>query len=110
MDVKVTVQNTGNIAGAEVVQVYIRDLVSTVRRPYKELKGVARVFLQAGEEKEVSIRLDASSLSFYDEREQCWMAEKGTFDILLSKSSAEEAIQHTLRLNLERDIASYGTC
>lgn len=110
MNVHVTVRNTGNVAGAEVVQVYIRDVACSVRRPRKELKGVARVFLRPGEEKEIAICLDALSLSFYDEREQCWLAKKGAFDILLATSSAEEAVVHTLRLDLDRDIISQGTC
>lgn len=110
MDIHVTVRNTGNIAGAEVVQVYIRDVASSVRRPRKELKGVRRVFLQPREEREVIVRLDALSLSFYDEKERCWLAEKGTFDILLATSSAEEAVVHTLRLDLQSDIFSHGTC
>ncbi|KAJ9095153.1 hypothetical protein QFC20_006722 [Naganishia adeliensis] len=110
VDIHVTVRNTGNIAGAEVVQVYIRDVASSVRRPRKELKGVRRVFLQPREEREVIVRLDALSLSFYDEKERCWLAEKGTFDILLATSSAEEAVVHTLRLDLQSDIFSHGTC
>jgi beta-glucosidase len=109
-DVKVTVQNTGNTAGAEVVQVYIRDLASSVRRPRKELKGIGRVYLQPGEEKEVIVRLYALSLSFFDEAERCWIAEKGAFDILLATSSAESAIRHTLRLDLKNNISSHGIC
>jgi beta-glucosidase len=105
----VTVGNTGTIAGAEVVQIYVRDMTSSVRRPGKELKGVRRVFLQPGEEKEVIVRLDALSFSFYDEKDRCWLAEKGAFDILLSTSSAESAVLHTLSLDLESDISSHGT-
>jgi beta-glucosidase len=85
-------------------------VASSVRRPVKELKGVKKIYLQPGEEKQVTLSLDALSLSFYDERDKCWLAEKGAFDILLSRSSSDDAVVHSLRYDLERDITSTGVC
>jgi len=64
--VTVSVTNTGKRAGAEVVQMYIRDVVSSVTRPVKELKGFAKVFLEPGETKDVLIEITPDSLAFFD--------------------------------------------
>lgn len=110
LNVRITVKNTSKRAGAEVVQVYVRDLACSVRRPSKELKGFQKVFLQPGEEKRITLHLDALALSFYDEVEKAWIAEKGAYHILLSTSSSDDAVLHTLRYDLESDISSIGVC
>ncbi|MCF0196819.1 MAG: glycoside hydrolase family 3 C-terminal domain-containing protein [Bacteroidaceae bacterium] len=83
----VTVKNIGPRAGAEVVQLYIHDSASTVERPYKELKGFQKVYLQPGESKDVSITINAQSLSFFDEATHAWKAELGDFTALVGNSS-----------------------
>ena len=87
LTVTVDVTNTGSRAGAEVVQVYVSDVKASVPRPVKELKGFRKVFLQPGETKSVSVTLDRSSLSFYDEISQSWKAEPGEFAIMAGTSS-----------------------
>ncbi len=83
----VTVKNTGNRAGAEVVQLYINDAKASVERPYKELKGFQKVFLNPGESKEVNITIDSKSLSFFDEKAHDWKAESGEFTALVGNAS-----------------------
>ena len=76
----VDVTNTGSMAGAETVQLYVRDLKSSLPRPVKELKGFRKIRLLPGETKQVSITLDKSALSFYDDRAGEWVAEPGDFE------------------------------
>lgn len=83
----VTVTNTGKRAGAETVQLYIHDVKSSVDRPYKELKGFKKVFLQPGESQDVTITIGKEALSFYDEASQAWKAEKGDFEALVGTAS-----------------------
>jgi beta-glucosidase len=82
-----TVKNTGKKAGAEVAQLYISDLKSSLPRPTKELKGFEKVFLNPGEEKEVSITIDKAALSFFDTDKHAWVAEPGDFEALIGNSS-----------------------
>ncbi|MBD8084378.1 glycoside hydrolase family 3 C-terminal domain-containing protein [Chryseobacterium caseinilyticum] len=83
----VKVKNTGNKAGAEVVQLYISDKKSSVLRPEKELKGFEKVFLNPGEEKEVSFTIDKEALSFFDAEKHAWIAEPGDFEAQIGNSS-----------------------
>ena len=85
--VKVSVTNTGKRAGAEVVQLYIHDDKASVDRPYKELKGFRKVFLQPGETKDVEMTIAKDALSFYDETTAAWKAEPGTFTVLVGNAS-----------------------
>ena len=82
-----TVKNTGKKAGAEVAQLYISDLKSSLPRPTKELKGFEKVFLNPGEEKEVSITIDKAALSFFDADKHAWVAEPGEFEALIGNAS-----------------------
>ena len=83
----IPVTNTGSIAGAETVQLYISDLEASVERPVKELKAFQKVFLQPGETQQVSLTIDKGALSFYDEANSQWKAEPGTFEALVGTAS-----------------------
>lgn len=83
----VTVKNTGHRAGAEVVQLYVSDLKSSLPRPKKELKGFKKVYLAPGETKDVDITIDRSALSFYHDKLQQWVAEPGDFEVLVGNAS-----------------------
>ncbi|MCO4291902.1 glycoside hydrolase family 3 C-terminal domain-containing protein [Solitalea sp. MAHUQ-68] len=85
----VEVKNTGKRDGAEVVQLYITDLKSSLPRPVKELKGFEKVALKAGESKTVSITVDKSALSFFDDKKHDWVAEPGDFEALIGASSSD---------------------
>jgi len=89
LEVRVTIRNTGTVAGSEVVQLYLNDKEASVERPAKELKGFNKVFLEAGESKTVSMRLKQRDLSFWDIKSNNWLAEKGEFKVLLGSSSAD---------------------
>ena len=82
----VDVRNTGNRSGAETVQLYIRDMVASVTRPVKELKGFKKVYLAAGETQTVSFTITPELLSFYDANMN-WIVEPGDFKIMVGTSS-----------------------
>ena len=82
----VTVTNTGNRDGAEVVQLYIRDLVGSITRPVMELKGFEKIFLRAGESKTVSFKITPELLRFYD-YDLNHVAEPGDFILMIGGSS-----------------------
>lgn len=83
---KVKLTNTGNRDGAEVVQLYIRDVVGSTTRPVKELKGFQKVFLKAGESREVSFEITPNLLKHYDYDLQ-YVAEPGDFDVMIGTDS-----------------------
>jgi beta-glucosidase len=83
----IPVTNTGSMAGAETVQLYISDLEASVERPVKELKAFQKVFLQPGETQQVSLTIDKGALSFYDEANSQWKAEPGAFEALVGTAS-----------------------
>ena len=83
----VSVRNTGERAGAEVVQLYISDKESSLPRPVKELKGFEKVYLEPGESTVVRFRISEDQLCFYDPSLPGWKAEKGTFEALVGSGS-----------------------
>ena len=90
--VLVDVTNTGKRTGSEVVQMYIRDLFSSVTRPIKELKGFQKVLLAAGETKTVAIEITPESLAFYDIKMK-YVVEPGDFEIMVGNSSRDADLQ-----------------
>jgi beta-glucosidase len=82
----VTVSNTGAHAGHEVVQLYVRDLVGSVTRPVKELKGFQKIYLDTGESKEVTFTLTSDDLRFYT-ADMTFKAEPGEFEFFVGGSS-----------------------
>lgn len=93
-----TVTNTGARAGSEVVQLYIRDLVSSVTRPVKELKGFAKVHLQPGESRTVELPIGPGALAFHDVRMQ-YVVEPGEFAVMIGTSSRDSDLTRlTLRV------------
>jgi beta-glucosidase len=86
--VKVTVTNTGSYDGQETAQLYIRDMVGSVVRPVRELKGFQQVFLKAGESKQLSFNLTAEDLRFYNDRLQ-HIFEPGDFKVYVGGNPRE---------------------
>lgn len=84
----IEVTNTGTRDGAEVVQLYIRDVVGSITRPVKELRGFEKFFLKAGETKTVTFRISANTLSFYN-ADLKWVVEPGDFEIQIGTNSQE---------------------
>jgi beta-glucosidase len=88
LQASVTVTNSGARAGTETVQLYVRDLVGSVTRPVKELKGFRKVELAPGQSKEVTFTLTASDLAFYG-ADGRWQAEPGAFKVFLGGNSRD---------------------
>lgn len=84
----VTVTNTGKKDGTEVVQLYIRDLMGSVTRPVKELKGFERIFLKAGESQKVSFKITPDLLTFYNYRLD-FVCEPGNFEVMIGSNSKD---------------------
>jgi beta-glucosidase len=93
--VMVDVKNTGSRKGDEVVQLYIRDKVSSVTRPVKELKDFKRVTLEPGEQKTVELLITPEKLSFYDIN-KAFVVEPGDFDVRVGNSSRTEDLKTVL--------------
>lgn len=87
--ISLNVENTGERAGAEIVQLYVQDIQASAERPVKELKNFKKVFLKPGEKKELGFELDKNALSFYDIVSKDWTAEKGKFKVLIGSSSKD---------------------
>ncbi|WP_425145080.1 glycoside hydrolase family 3 C-terminal domain-containing protein [Deinococcus sp.] len=99
--VTVTVRNTGERAGQTVVQLYVRDPQARLERPHKELKAFGKVTLHPGQAQTVTLTLDMRSLAYFDDSRNAWVAEAGTFELLIGQSSADLPI--TLHLALSAD-------
>jgi len=84
-----SVQNTGNVAGAEVPQVYVTQKNAPVLRPAKELKGFKKVFLNSGEKKKITISVKVEDMAYWDEKNSNWKVDSGEFVMNLAVSSGD---------------------
>ncbi len=98
LTVTLSVKNTGSVKGNEVVQLYVKDLKSSIGRPLKELKGFKKVSLNPEEEKVVEFIIDKKALSFFDPVKKSWIAEPGEFEILIGSSSEDIKLKETFNL------------
>lgn len=89
MKVHFILENSGEMEASEIAQLYIQDIKSTVERPVKELKNFIKVKLQPGEKVMVELEINQQDLSFYDETSSSWVAEPGTFNVLIGSSSKD---------------------
>ena len=87
--VSLSITNTGTRSGAEVVQLYVHDVKSSVPRPPKELKAFKKIALKPGETKTVTLELDKRSFAFFDEKGEAWKVEPGQFELLIGSSSRD---------------------
>jgi beta-glucosidase len=98
-EVSLKLRNQGKREGAEVVQLYLHDGHASVDRPVKELKGFRRVELPAGKSTTVSFALDKNSMAYYSTQKKDWVAEPGTFDVLVGSSSADIRLKGSFELS-----------
>jgi beta-glucosidase len=98
VQVTMRVRNSGPRAGAEIVQLYLHDVKSSVDRPVKELKGFRRVMLDPGQAQSVSFTLDQSALSFYSTAKGEWVAEPGAFEVWIGASSRDIRLKGAFEL------------
>lgn len=89
--VAVTILNTGDRAGAEVLQLYVSGLDSAVPRPSRELHGFSKVHLQPGEENFVEISIDSYATSFWDEKEDIWCTQSGRYELTVVGTACKTA-------------------
>ncbi len=97
LTVSLKVSNKSQLAGDELVQLYLRDRVASVVRPVKELRGFRRIHLQPGQTRELSFVIEREQLSFFNERLQ-WAAEPGEFDLMIGASSADIRLRSSFEL------------
>jgi beta-glucosidase len=104
-DQKVTLSfdlaNTGSVEGTEIVQLYLRDMVSSVVRPLKELKGFQKIHLKPGEQRRVSFTIDRNLLSFHNSQ-LAWGAEAGDFKLMVGSASDDIRLEGMLKLQAPR--------
>ena len=100
--VEVTVTNIGVRPGSDVVQLYVRDVQSTVYRPDRELRAFAKVHLAPGQSETVRLPLDERSFAFYDVDDERWRVEAGAFDLLVGASSRD--IRSTVTVDVPGDV------
>ena len=102
--VSVDVTNTGDIAGKEILQLYVRDCTNSTIRPEKELKGFEKVALDPGETKTVTMELDKRSFAWYNTNLHDWFAASGDYQILVGASSRDIRLTGTIHLNSSQQI------
>jgi len=98
VNVEAEIRNTGSVAGKEVVQLYIRDLESTIDKPDKELKGFTKVLLEPGQSKHVSMALTRDQFAYFDRGNDQWIVEPGEFEILIGASSRDIRLRKKLKI------------
>ena len=104
LSVKLKIKNTGELKGKEVVQLYVKDEQSSLIRPKKELKKFVKVELMPGEEKEITFNLYARDFSYYDSKRNTWIAESGSFVILVGASSRDIRLTENIALKSTQNI------
>ncbi len=108
LTVSFKIKNTGSVDGAEIAQVYVADKESTIFRPVKELRAFKKVFLKAGEEKEVTVQLSKRAFAFYNVNINDWCVESGEFDIMVAASSRDVRLSATVTVDAPAcDIPDY---
>lgn len=93
------VKNTGDVDGKEVVQLYVHDVRSTVIKPYKKLCAFEKVFLKAGEEKQINFEIEWDAFKYYNVSLHEWIVEKGEYEILAGASAGDIRLKETLYLD-----------
>ena len=102
LTVSFKVKNTGDVDGAEIAQVYVTDNESTIYRPEQELRGFKKVFLKAGEEKEITVELGKRAFAYYNVNIHDWHVESGKFTVKIGASSRD--IKLTAEVNVESTV------
>lgn len=92
------IKNTGKVSGKETVQLYIKDINSSLDRPEKELKQFKKISLNPGEEKTIEFQISKDALSYFDPSKKGWVAESGEFEVLVGSSSSDIRLNKTFTL------------
>lgn len=97
-EVSFTVTNNSQIDGKETAQIYIRECSPAVYRPFKELKGFAKVSIKAGKSEKVSVKLNKRSFAYYSVADDCWRVNDGTYQIMVGASSQDIRLTKTIKI------------
>ncbi len=108
LSVRCRVTNTGDRAGSEVVQLYVRDPESSAYKPFQELKGFTKLRLEAGASAEATFELDARSFSYWDRVSGSWQVEPGAYEIRVGASSRDIRLSARVELASSRWAARLG--
>jgi beta-glucosidase len=92
------ITNAGNVDGAEVAQLYIKDVKASEDRPEKELKNFDKVFLKRGETKTVSMEITKQQLAYFSKLKNKWITEAGAFEVLIGSSSRDIRLKQMIQL------------
>ena len=103
LTVTVPVANTGDREGAEVVQAYVRDVRSSVKRPLKELRAFDKITVEPGATRDVTLEFDRRAFAFYNPDTKLWTVEPGKFEILIGTSS--DNITTRIPVTVKKEIA-----
>jgi len=98
LTISLKVKNTGEVAGKEVIQLYVKDKESALLRPEKELKKFAKISLEPGQTKEVTFSLESRDFSYFDPRRKMWVVESGEFIISAAASSRDIRLSETIHM------------
>jgi beta-glucosidase len=104
LEVSLKIRNTGEVAGKEVVQLYVTDVDSSLQRPKKELKKFAKIALEPGAEKTVRFELDGRDFSYYDAVRKMWIAESGEFVISAASTSRDIRLSESVTLQSTQQV------
>ena len=102
LTVTADIRNSGKRAGDEVVQLYVRDVEASVKRPKKQLMAFERIALRPGETRNVSFTVAPERLAFWDEKRKAWLLEPGTFEVMVGSSSADIRLKGEIKASTLR--------
>lgn len=101
--VSYTIKNVSKVDAKEVSEVYVRDVIAMVSRPFKELKGYSKDLIKAGESKRIHVNLDFSSFAYYSASFDKWLLENGDFEIMVGSSSQDIRLKGKVTINLPEE-------
>jgi beta-glucosidase len=97
LTVTAEIRNTGTRAGDEVVQLYVRDVEASVKRPKKQLMGFERISLPPGQTRTVSFTVSPDRFAFWDQKRSAWIVEPGAFEVMVGSSSADVRLKAEIK-------------
>ena len=107
LEVRIDITNTGQVAGKEIVQLYIRDRASSLHRPEKELKAFTKVHLESGARTTATLSIQRDALAYYDDLAREWVAEAGKFEVQVGASSQDIRATATFTLTASRHFGGH---
>jgi len=102
LSVTADIRNTGKRGGDEVVQLYVRDVEASVKRPKKQLMAFERISLRPGEARTISFTVPPERLAFWDEKRRAWVVEPGAFEVMIGSSSADVRLKAEIKATTAR--------